>query len=276
MWARHSSALAAAVLAAILTLFSGCVRRSGNGEPSPGQVQVEVANVGLDNDSGEHYVVLEDLSHTRVLQILIGDEEARTIMLEMNGIKPDRPLTHDLLRDLIEQTGNHVDRVVITRVHNEMYYADIHLDRAGLRLDSRPSDAIALAMGTGAPIFVASALFQSVIPLQHQAPARKNLPVTITAQDIVVQDLSPSLATHFAVPPQSGVLVAAVSGIAARAGLMCGDIVTAVDKHPVHSTSDFATALVGFKEPQVSFSVTRGQHTRTITVERQTAAGHRH
>ena len=90
----------------------------------------------------------------RALQILIGDEEARTIMLEMHGIKPDRPLTHDLLRDLIEQTGNRVDRVVITSVHNQIYYADIYLDRAGLRLDSRPSDAIALAMGMGAPIFV--------------------------------------------------------------------------------------------------------------------------
>ena len=126
-----------------------------------------------------------------MLQILIGDEEARTIMFEMHGIRPDRPLTHDLLRDLIEQTGNHVDRVVITSVHNQIYYADIYLDRAGLRLDSRPSDAIALAMGMGAPIFVANGLFQPATAFQHEAPpVRKDLPATITAQDIVVQDLS--------------------------------------------------------------------------------------
>src|SRR5260370_11615012 len=131
-------------------------------------------------------------------------------MLEMHGIKPDRPLTHDLLRDLIEQTGNRVDRVVITSVHNQIYYADIYLDRVGLRLDSRPSDAIALAMGMGAPIFVSSGLFQSATAFQHEAPARKNLPATITAQDIVVQDLSPSLATHFPLPPLTGVLAPAV------------------------------------------------------------------
>ena len=232
---------------------------------------MEVASVGLDDDSGAHYVQLEDLSHTRRLQILIGDEEARTIMLEMHGIKPDRPLTHDLLRDVIEETGNHVDRVVITSVHNQVYYADIYLDRAGLRLDSRPSDAIALAMGMGAPIFVANGLFQPATALQHEAPARKDLPATITTQDIVVQDLSPSLARHFAVPPLSGVLVAQVSGPAARAGLMRGDIVTAVDKHRVHRTSDFVMALVGFRDPYVSFSVTRGRQTRTITVERERA-----
>jgi bifunctional DNase/RNase len=271
MWQRHRAVLAAAALAAIAALFSGCARRSGDGGSSPGQVRVEVANVGLDNDSGAHYVQLEDLSRTRVLQILIGDEEARTIMFEMHGIKPDRPLTHDLLRDLIEQTGNHVDRVVITSVHNQIYYADIYLDRAGLRLDSRPSDAIALAMGMGAPIFVANGLFQPATAFQHEAPASKNLPATITVQDIVVQDLSSSLARHFAVPPRSGVLVAQVSGLAARAGLMCGDIVTAVDKHRVHSIADFMMALVGFREPYVSFSVTRGPQTRTITVARETA-----
>jgi S1-C subfamily serine protease len=54
---------------------------------------------------------------------------------------------------------------------------------------------------------------------------------------------------------------------------MCGDIVTAVDKHPVHRTSDFVMALVGFRDPYVSFSVTRGQQTRTIAVARE-SAGH--
>jgi bifunctional DNase/RNase len=272
MWHRRRAAFAAAALAAMLASCSGCARRGSNGGPSSGQVRVEVANVGLDNDSGAHYVLLEDLAHARALPILIGDEEARTIMLEMHGIKPDRPLTHDLLRDLIEQTGNRVDRVVITSVHNQIYYADIYLGRAGLRLDSRPSDAIALAMGMGAPIFVANGLFQSATAFQRAVPATRNLPATITAQDIVVQDLSPALARQFAVPPLSGVLVADVSGLAASAGLMCGDIVTAVGKHPVRSSSEFVMALVGFRDPYVSFSVTRGKQTRTITIVRESTA----
>jgi len=270
-WRRRGAGLAVLAAAAILTLCFGCARHGDNDSAPPGQVRVEIANVGLDNDSGAHYVLLEDLSRKRALQILIGDEEARTIMLEMHGIKLERPLTHDLLRDLIEQTGNHVDRVVISSVHGQIYYADIYLDRAGLRLDSRPSDAIVLAMATGAPIFVAGGLLQSAIAPLDETPASKNLPATISAQNIVVQDLSPSLAGHFAVPPRGGVLVADVSGAAARAGLMCGDIVTAVDKHPVHSTADFVTALAG-REPYVSFSVTRGRRTRTITIERAKAA----
>jgi bifunctional DNase/RNase len=274
MWHRHRAGFVAAALAAALALCCGCVRRSGGSASSHGQVRVEVANVGLDNDSGAHYVLLEDLEHTRTLPILIGDEEARTLMLEIHGIKPDRPLTGDLLRELIEQTGNRVDRVVITRVRDQIYYADIYLDRGGLRLDSRPSDAIALAIGTGAPIFVADGLFQSAPAFGKQAPASRNLPATVTAQDIVVQDLSPSLARQFAVAPQSGVLVSDVWGRAARAGLMCGDIVTAVDKHPVHTRSEFVMALVGFREPYASLSVTRGRQTRTITIKRERAGVH--
>lgn len=267
----HGAAVAAAALAGILALAAGCARRSDDAAP-PGQVRVEVANVGFDNDSGAHYVLLEDLAGKHALQILIGDEEARTIMLEMHGIKPDRPLTHDLLRDVIEQTGNHVDRVVITSERNEIYYADIYLNRGGLRLDSRPSDAIALAMGMGAPIFVANGLFLPATALQHPVPAGKSLPATISAQDIVVQDLSPSLARYFAVPPRSGVLVAQVSGPAARAGLMRGDIVTVVDKRPVRSVADFAAALAGFRDPSVNFTVMRGRQTRTITLVREKAA----
>lgn len=267
----HGAAVAAAALAGILALAAGCARRSDDAAP-PGQVRVEVANVGFDNDSGAHYVLLEDLAGKHALQILIGDEEARTIMLEMHGIKPDRPLTHDLLRDVIEQTGNHVDRVVITSEHNEIYYADIYLNRGGLRLDSRPSDAIALAMGMGAPIFVANGLFLPATALQHPVPAGKSLPATFSARDIVVQDLSPSLARYFAVLPRSGVLVAQVSGPAARAGLMRGDIVTVVDKHPVRSVADFAAALAGFRDPSVNFTVMRGRQTRTITLVREKAA----
>ena len=276
MWHRRKAAFAAAAFAAMLTLCFGCTRRDDTGSASSDQVRVEVANVGLDKDSGAHYVLLEDLARTHALQILIGDEEARTIMFEMHRIKPDRPLTHDLLRDLIEQTGNHVDRVVITSVHNQIYYADIYLDRSGLRLDSRPSDAIALAMGMGAPIFVTNGLFQSATSFQREVPASRNLPATITAEDIVVQDLSPALAKQFAVPPLSGVLVADVSGPAASAGLTCGDIITAVDKHTVRSTSEFVTALLGFRDPYVSFSVTRGKQTRTIAILRESARGSGH
>ena len=125
------------------------------------QVKVEVASVGVDGDTGEHYVLLADHAGQRELPIAIGDTEAQAIMLELHGIKAERPLTHDLLREMIEQTGNHVDRVVIGDLRNETYYAVIYLNRGRYQMDSRPSDAIALALGANAPIFVAARLFEN-------------------------------------------------------------------------------------------------------------------
>jgi bifunctional DNase/RNase len=266
---RHhrKALLAAAALSIALAPLSGCGRHRAAARFTGNQVRVEVAKVGLDSDSGAHYVLLEDLAHARSLEILIGDEEARTIMLEMHGIKPDRPMAHDLLRDIIQETGNHVDRVTIAGVHGQVYYADIYLDRAGLRLDSRPSDAIALAMGTGAPIFVANALFASTArPQEQPGYSRKELPGTFSAHGVVVQDLSPMVAGYFGAPPASGVLVADVSGLAARAGLMRGDIVTAVGRCRVHNNSEFASALSSSRDARLSFTIMRGERPRIIEI----------
>lgn len=271
---RQRAALwAAAVFGALAAMFAaGCAGRHDL-EPSPGEVRVEVAHVGFDHQSGAHYVLLEDLAGKRELQILIGEEEARAIMFEMHGVKPERPLTHDLLRDIIERTGNHVDRVVITSVHDQIYYADIYLDRGRLRLDSRPSDAIALAMGMDAPIFVNGKLFQPATALQQRPPSGNNLPVTFTAEGVVVQELSATLASYFGMPPRSGVLVAAVAGPAARAGLERGDIVMAVERHPVRTPTDFIAAMAAFKDrPHIAFTVMRERRTHTITVMREKVA----
>jgi uncharacterized protein len=259
--------LAAAALGVIVAL-AGCAGRHGPAD-SARQVRVEVANVGFDDESGTHFVLLEDAAGKRVLQILIGDEEARAIMFEMHGIKPDRPMTQDLLRKVIEQTGNHVERVVITGLHNEVYYADIYLDRGQPHLDSRPSDAIALAMGVGAPIFVADNLLQPATGVQNREASNASLPATFASEGIVVQALSTPIASYFGAEPQNGVLVASVTGSAARAGLSRGDIITAVEKHPVRAPTDFVAALAAARDrPTVALAVMRARRTVTITVPR--------
>ncbi len=264
------------VLATIAIAAAGCAGRHDSG-PAPDQVRVRVANVGFDDQSGAHYVLLEDLAGKRGGQILIGDEEARAIMLEMRGIKPERPLTHDLLRNVIERTGNHVDRVVITGLHDQIYYADILLDHGRLRLDSRPSDAIALAMGLGAPIFVNDHLFQPAGALEPRRPVQTSLPATLAAEGISVQQLSAPIASYFGTQPQAGVLVAEVMGPAARAGLRRGDIVTAVDEHPVHSPADFLAALAAAKgAPTVTLTVIRAGRTQTIRFAREKIAREGH
>ncbi|HZO82719.1 MAG TPA: bifunctional nuclease domain-containing protein [Candidatus Binataceae bacterium] len=271
---RRTAPRFVALLAAALgsVLFAACAGRHDVG-PAPDQVRVEVANVGFDDQSGAHYVLLEDLSGKRGLQILIGDEEARAIMREMRGIKPERPLTHDLLRNVIERTGNHVDRVVITGLHDQVYYADIVLDHGRLRVDSRPSDAIALAMGLGAPIFVNDHLFQPAAALGRRGPARASLPPTFAAEGISVQELSAPIAGYFGVAPQSGVLVAEVSGPGARAGLKRGDIVTAVEGHAVRSPTDFIAAFAAVKgSASVTLSVLRAGRTHLIRIAREKIA----
>jgi bifunctional DNase/RNase len=112
---------------------------------SPDEVRVQVAKVGLDQQTGAHFVLLQDDTESRELPIMIGESEAQAIMLSIQGIKPPRPFTHDLMRSIIAETGNGVDRIVIGEMHDEIYFAKIYMDKGRYAIDSRPSDAIALA-----------------------------------------------------------------------------------------------------------------------------------
>lgn len=274
---RRTELLAAAVIGLLAAVsVIGCAGQRDLG-PAADQVRVEVANVGFDNHSGTHYVLLEDRSGKRRLEILVGDEEARAIIFEMRGVKPERPLTRDLLRDVIVRTGNHLDRVVITRLHDQIYYADIVLDHGRLNLDSRPSDAIALAMGLDAPIFVNGRLLDDAGGLASGQRSHAALPATLAAEGISIQSLSTPIASYFALPPRSGVLVAGVSGPAAQAGLLAGDVVTTVERHPVRSPADFIAALANAKDaPAVTLSVIRSGHAQAITIRREKIARRGH
>ena len=92
--------------------------------------------------------------------MMIGESEATAILLALHGVKPERPFTNDLVRSIIGQTGNRVDRVVIGDMRDETYYATIYMDGGRYSIDSRPSDAIALAMGMNAPIYVNAQTFR--------------------------------------------------------------------------------------------------------------------
>lgn len=105
-------------------------------------------------------VILHDPVSNRVLPIWIGEPEARAIAIAFQGISISRPLTHTLLRQVIEQLGASVMQVVVDRIESATYFATIYLKKAGKRgavlVDARPSDAIALAMESGVPLFVHS------------------------------------------------------------------------------------------------------------------------
>lgn len=126
-------------------------------------VQVRVAGIGMDQ-AGQHVVLLKPLDELsgegRVLPIWIGALEATSIMIAIDGTPVPRPLTHDLMRSLLETVGADVRRVDVTKLEDGTFYAEITLDTAaGARIvDARPSDAVALASRVDAEIWVADAV----------------------------------------------------------------------------------------------------------------------
>mgnify|MGYP003919744857 CR=1 FL=1 len=111
----------------------------------------------MDPNSNTPIVVLKGVESEAVLPIWVGAYEANAIALEIEKIVPQRPMTHDLLRNLIIQMGYRVERVIVTDLRDNTFYAVIDLiDEEGekVSLDARPSDAIALALRTDSPIYV--------------------------------------------------------------------------------------------------------------------------
>jgi len=101
-------------------------------------------------------VILKELDGDRTLPIIIGEYEAQSIALGLENIKPPRPITHDLALNIIEKLGGQIERVIVTELKNNTYYAIIEIRRKNklYEIDARPSDAIALAVRQNLPIFV--------------------------------------------------------------------------------------------------------------------------
>jgi len=128
---------------------------------------MKVRGVALDQQMNP-VVLLVDQTETLALPIWIGQAEATAIAMELQGVKAPRPMTHDLLRSVLQTLAINVTRIVVTEVKESTYFAEIHLARNGtpLIIDSRPSDAIALALRAEAPIFVADNVAEQAIALK--------------------------------------------------------------------------------------------------------------
>ena len=127
-------------------------------------IEMYVMGVALDTRTGSPIVVLKDFDDRRALPIWIGSAEASAIIRKIENIKVIRPMTHDLICTLIEQMGYYVEKIEIHDVSEETYFANIVLkndDGDEKVIDSRPSDAIAIALRTEAPIFVSPSVVAS-------------------------------------------------------------------------------------------------------------------
>lgn len=121
------------------------------------KVQVEILGLSASPSAGGAYaLLLKEVYGVRRLPIIIGSFEAQSIALEMEGIKPPRPLTHDLLKSIIDNLGATVSEIIIDELRDNTFFAKIKIDISSFHneIDSRPSDAIALAVRTNAPLYV--------------------------------------------------------------------------------------------------------------------------
>jgi len=120
-------------------------------------VEMVVESVRVHMLSSRHVVILKDVEHDRYLPIWIGAWEASAIAMRLQGVSAERPLTHDLFVNTLEQLGVRLDRVVVSELADETYHARLFLERDGteVEIDARPSDALALAVRCEAPIFAA-------------------------------------------------------------------------------------------------------------------------
>jgi bifunctional DNase/RNase len=153
---------------------------------------VRVAHLGLDRNNNAPVVVLQEKEGQRVLPIWIGPSEASAIAMELAGVKFSRPLTHDLLKQVIVGLGGELRRVLITSVRENTYYAELHIYRNGdvVQVDARPSDSIAIALRLKAPIFTNPELLD-LSSINTVEPASQETPLDAESLKTYLQNLDP-------------------------------------------------------------------------------------
>lgn len=123
-------------------------------------IRVTVAQLGVDRSTNTPVVVLQEVDGERSLPIWIGPGEAQAIAMELQGLRAQRPMTHDLLRNVVTGLGAELRRVQIITLKDDTYFAELLLIRDGVavQVDARPSDSIALALRCSAPIYTSDEL----------------------------------------------------------------------------------------------------------------------
>ncbi|MGH7790545.1 MAG: bifunctional nuclease domain-containing protein [Candidatus Binatia bacterium] len=213
---------------------------AGCSAPTSSEVEVEVSRVAIDPASRSPVVLLEDKAHTVALPIWIGPAEAHAIATRLEGVDTPRPLTHDLMKNVFDRIGVGLRKVVIGELRDSTYFARVVLlwDGEEVEIDSRPSDAIALAMRFEQPIYVSRALLESDAAFDLRGVRAGSESIG----GVTVQALSDEMAKYFDVPAGRGVVVSNVARPAA-ADLRRGDVILEVDGAPVRAPADYRSKV---------------------------------
>jgi bifunctional DNase/RNase len=208
-------------------------------------IRVKIHNLTIDPQNKQPVVLLADYSEERALLIWIGFFEARAIHSERQGIEPFRPLTHDLLKRIIQETDSTIHHIVITHIKENVFYAKIVIERDGSRveIDARPSDSIVMALKFKAPIYVSKKLFDDMaISIAEQKESEDDYGLTL-------QDITPSLAKYLEYESSHGVLVSDIrkGSRAEKAGIEVGDIFVELEGQTIEDVMTLKHALTKSK-----------------------------
>jgi bifunctional DNase/RNase len=136
-----------------------------------GFTRMSVYGINLDLFSSSPIVILKVEDENRYLPIWIGQPEARSILMKLQNQEFSRPLTHDLAFNLVTELGGSLERIAVTELRDSTFFATLHLQIEGrtVEIDSRPSDAIAIAVRAGAPIFAADEVIEEAAVVFEEA-----------------------------------------------------------------------------------------------------------
>ncbi len=251
---------------AFLAFLCGSELQAAQGAAS---VETKVKTVMVDPASQSPVVVLETVADKKLLPIWIDVPEARAIAIEIEQIKVPRPLTHDLIRNILQGLGATLQRVTITDLRNSTYFAHLSLSAKGqeLQIDSRPSDAIAVALRMKAPIFATIQVLAKSKPVPSQ-PTRTEQ--TQRRLGIQSQDLTAELANLFDSQQQKGVLVTevALGSNAMKAGLQRGDIIIKANEQLIGSASELESLIHATKpSSQIKLEVIKKGKPTTLMID---------
>jgi bifunctional DNase/RNase len=223
-------------------------REAPNADAGPPDVELlvaEITTVGWDELSGSPVVLLREVDSGQVLPIWIGIAEARAISLELHGVELTRPMTHDLMVDLLHNLDAELEEVVVHDLREGTYYGLLKLRLAGRAeprwIDTRPSDGLALALRTNARIRVSKKLIDDLPDYRFQAPDTpeqvvRALGLTVVAADEVWR-------RELELPDRPGIVVLAAAGEAQRRGLRRGDLIVDIDGRTPHQPLDLLQAM---------------------------------
>ncbi len=254
------------ILGGLIVCFAAVLLYSTTREPEAG-VLMKIATIKGNPETAEMVVILQEAEGARILPISIGHDQALAIHLGHQKIPAPRPLTHDLMAEMMKAAHLKIERVMITKLQDGTYYSEVRLQEGNKThiIDARPSDALALALRVDAAIYAMPALLQET--LEYSGGEEQTPHTEIATWGFAVQALTPELANYFG--NQEGVLIADVnaSGPAAQSGLLAGDLILRVNDLPVMSVQQFVEHVAAqASEKNLPIEIARGRERRKLVI----------